>query len=209
MVAVLGEDEPSPLRIIRNGIVSTWVERMAAQNACERKPATLDESKMRDRFQPVLRTGGDEATTGRQERREQSLIQSNQTEREIFHKTNCEHLHLRAVQVSGIAQQISAAQNDCDGGIHLLELTARRAAARDQDQIPTGHDHRQTRADTLTHPAFRAIARHRLADLFARHKPEPTRCHSVCARTQNHERMRKRFAVIPDALKIRAASQTE
>lgn len=62
--------------------------------------------------------------------------------------------------------------------------------------------------DRFAHPPFGAIARYRLADFFSRDETETTLAHSVCAGSQDDQRVGVRLAVVPDALKI-VAAQTE
>jgi hypothetical protein len=56
-------------------IVSPHVEGMAATNAFDAQPSPLKETVFLDSLVGVMGTGGDEAATGGQQRREEPLIQ--------------------------------------------------------------------------------------------------------------------------------------
>ena len=86
---------------------------MTAHNTAHGEPAALYESKVCDRLKPILRTGGDEPATGRQEGRDQSLVELDGYESQIFHGTNCE---------LGAANQVRAFQDAFDRRVDILEF---------------------------------------------------------------------------------------
>lgn len=57
-----------------NGIVTTWVKRMALSQAPETLPSAGDEAMFTDRLQGIFRTRGIEAARRREKRRNQRLI---------------------------------------------------------------------------------------------------------------------------------------
>jgi hypothetical protein len=147
---------------------------VTTQEPRDRQPAPFDDSEMRDRLKPVLRTRGDEPTTGRQKRREQSLIEPNDTEREIFQNLNF---------------QLCAFQKIFDRRIDVVQGGLPRAVPCDDDYVPARRNLRQMLSHHFAHQPFGAIPRDGVTDLFARDKSKSTLLGSVCARPQNHQRV--------------------
>jgi hypothetical protein len=84
-----------------------------------------------------------------------------------------------------------------------------RSAACDQDNVPARRNPWQAMAHRFTHQTLDPVAHSRLAYGLTHYKTKTANVHSVCTCAQDNERVRPRLAFVPNALKIRAAAQTE